>query len=200
MNNKTYLKIIVGSVIGIIILSISFFIVLNRDTSDNSTSLLKENSLINENSTDVKKDILLSATELLQIASASPNDDTFDARLQKLDSGDLSVINEELNDKIILTEEFSGSSSNTIDLYQTLIALSQAIITNNENSEITPYNDVAYSTIYLDKENGQAFVPLSAFTGTQSYFSLEFLYVDGEWKLAPYSLVEEVRLSSSLTS
>ena len=52
---------------------------------------------------------------------------------------------------------------------------------------------------YDQPELGTVYVPLGVFTGQQNAFVVEMVYVKGQWKINPYSLVEQIRLSAIIS-
>ena len=54
--------------------------------------------------------------------------------------------------------------------------------------------------IYLDETTRIAQVPLEYYTGSGGAVSLEMVYVDGQWKLSPYSLIQAIQLANTKTT
>ena len=67
------------------------------------------------------------------------------------------------------------------------------------NKNLDPVtSDVQY--IYLDETTRIAQVPLEYYTGSGGAVSLEMVYVDGQWKLSPYSLIQAIQLANAKTT
>lgn len=109
------------------------------------------------------------------------------------------VLPEELSDRIHFVDIFDGNEAAEVVTYQTLLALS-AQITMETGEEVSLQYDEEQveGNVLYDEEVGIAYVPVSAFAKGDVSFSLQMVYVDGEWKLAPYSIIESVQLSASL--
>ena len=86
--------------------------------------------------------------------------------------------------------------------YTTTSMTMLAIVSNlNEigNKNLDPVtSDVQY--IYLDETTRIAQVPLEYYTGSGGAVSLEMVYVDGQWKLSPYSLIQAIQLANAKTT
>ncbi len=72
------------------------------------------------------------------------------------------------------------------------------LIKNNGNKDIKPLTNDYNNVVYLDENSKTAQVPVNIFTGTSGSISFEMIYIDNEWKLAPYSLLESLSLSSQI--
>lgn len=49
--------------------------------------------------------------------------------------------------------------------------------------------------VYLDEKTKTAYIPLDFFTGTTNAMSFTMVFVDNEWKLSPYTLLQSIQLS-----
>lgn len=143
-----------------------------------------------------KKAAVASLTNILQVADKSPTGVATAVRLQTLDKDDYSVIDPKLPTLMHYgPDSTAGMKTST---YQALVTLSSVVRDKNSDKTIRTVNEDAWTKAYGDPEIGVVFVPLSVYTGTGSAFSLEMIYVDGEWRLAPYSLLDAIRLSAAL--
>lgn len=69
-------------------------------------------------------------------------------------------------------------------------------LTEIGNENLNPVsNDTQY--VYLDETTRIAQVPLDYFTGVGGAVSMELVYVDGQWKLSPYSLLQSIQLANA---
>lgn len=141
-----------------------------------------------------KKDAMNAAKDLLN-ASRTTEGSSAD-RLQRLDNNDFSSITKDMTDRI----DFQGSFANDRDLqkvvYQSLIALDDTLLGNQE-VKLNPSN--AWEAVEVDSEKGIAWVPVGGFANKDVPFSMEMVYKDGQWKFAPYSFVESVKMSSMIS-
>ena len=79
-----------------------------------------------------------------------------------------------------------------------MLALISVIKEQSSDKEIkvrTPILD----SIYLDKKTGTAYVPMQVYTGQSSFLAFEMQKVDNEWKLNPYSIVNQIQLSNQVS-
>lgn len=69
-------------------------------------------------------------------------------------------------------------------------------LTEIGNENLNPVStDTQY--VYLDKTTRIAQIPLDYYTGAGGAVSLEMVYVDGQWKLSPYSLLQSIQLANA---
>ena len=69
-------------------------------------------------------------------------------------------------------------------------------LTEIGNENLNPVsNDTQY--VYLDETTRIAQVPLDYYTGVGGAVSMELVYVDGQWKLSPYSLLQSIQLANA---
>lgn len=109
------------------------------------------------------------------------------------------VLPEDVSDRIHFVDIFDGNEGAEIITYQTLLALSAQISMETGEEIALQYDETQVEgNVLYDEEVGIAYVPISAFATGDVSFSLQMVYVDGEWKLAPYSVIESVQLSASL--
>lgn len=172
----------------------------NMDTGINEpivTPTIIERSLTGLTIDEDRKNVLLAAESLLN-ETLKLTDESMENQLEKLDNNDSSFITDNFIELIQFNDTFNESEDARITVYQSLIALTHTMNNANEIKVITPTNDLAFKNVFVDQEAGQAFVPIEVFTGQETFFSLEFVYVDNEWKFSPYTFVEAVRMSATL--
>lgn len=69
-------------------------------------------------------------------------------------------------------------------------------LTEIGNENLNPVStDTQY--VYLDETTRIAQIPLDYYTGAGGAVSLEMVYVDGQWKLSPYSLLQSIQLANA---
>lgn len=206
MKRKTKIYISLTVVISLLIIGIISFIIYSIFYSNNdkpegqqSYSIEKvEKSLSGKSIDEDKKEILNISSNILKNSLIKTED--MEKILEEFDSGDLSKVSPEVSKNIHFTDYFDKNPILKNTTYISLATMSSIINTTAGNKNFEPVTEEAWKSIYLDQEVGQAFVPLQIFTGTPTAFSLEFVYINGSWKLAPYSLVEAVKLSSTVAN
>lgn len=147
-----------------------------------------------------QKNALAAAQVLLQEAGKDPQKLGISRRIAALDDNDLSQVTSTLPSLVRFPSQ--ATPGLRAETYQALISL-YGVLTRGGDVARHPVKAIspsAFSTVFLDSQLGVAYVPLDAFTGKQTAFSLQMVWVDGEWKLAPYSLLETVRLSATLAA
>lgn len=154
-----------------------------------------QRSISGESLEDDKKNALNSAQAILEASAISPDDKSIQERVEALDQGDDSVVDSSLTEKMRFVGEFEDDKELQYTTYQALITLSSY---TNANGKIEPISDTVWQQVHVDQEAGIAYVPISAFYGPGASFSLELVYTDGEWKMAPYSLLDIINLSALL--
>lgn len=167
-----------------------------------STTVEKvEQSVSGKSSDEDKADAVDALRQALILAGESKGDLDFEARLTQIDENNYEDVSPEFMEMLYWTDgldERDGIKANSI---QGMITLS-FIAVQSGNADITPNAEALESVVYLDQQNGRAFVPVSVFLGPSNSMSVELVY-DSEsesWKIDPYSFVEALRLSASLQS
>ena len=142
-----------------------------------------------------KKDALAAAQSILEASAVSPGDKTIKERVEALDEGDTSVVDPSLTEKIRFVGEFAEDEGLQHTTYQALITLSSY---TNPDGTVSPISEDIWKQVHVDQEAGIAYVPISAFYGPGASFSIELVYTEDGWKMAPYSLLDIVNLSAIL--
>lgn len=139
------------------------------------------------------------ATALFNEASAEDSE-VFMEAMESLDSDGLEAeaANGNLLAYIRFVDTFEESEERQVNAVQTVLTLAEVASQFAENDAIAPISDEAWSLVHVDSTTGVAYVPLEAFTGTQTGYSLTMVYVDDEWKLDPYSLLDSVTLAAMI--
>lgn len=181
---------------------ITYGVTKSYESSSNanvSTSAQKiDRAVTGKTADEDRKAALAAATDILNLSGNSPTGTKFDERLNSLDAGDTEVIDPELTKLIRFQDSFADSEDMKNNTYQSLITMSTLIMNATGSLEIKPASDTMWKNVHVDSEMGTAFVPLSIYAGPSASFSMEMVYIDGGWKLAPYSLLDSVKLSAQL--
>lgn len=200
--SKKPINILIVLVVVLIITAIwSAVAITNSDSKTEKiqvTTEKVERSVSGKSIDDDRKDALAAATEIMNLAVKSPTGVDFNERLNTLDTGDLSVIDENLVTKMRFKDTFEDSKDMQLNTYQSLVTLSTLIQKSTGSDALSPSSDIMWKNVYVDTEAGSAFVPLAIYAGPSGGFSFEMIYADGEWKLAPYSLIDSVKLSAKI--
>ena len=81
---------------------------------------------------------------------------------------------------------------------QTLLSFVQQMNKNGNNNLNPIYSDYD-NVIYLDEKTNTAQIPVNIFTGTYGSISFEMVYINKQWRLSPYTLLESVSLSAQVS-
>jgi hypothetical protein len=198
-DKKLLNSIIIGGAI-LIIGAIWGIVALSGGGSHETTIVTEkvEKTVTGISTDENRKAALSAATNVLNAAVKSPTKEEFDERLTKLDKGDFSVVSPDLENLMRFKDVFAESKDLKINTYQALITFSTLIQKTTEKETIAPISENEWQKVFVDSEAGIAFVPLSLYAGSSVAFSLEMVYIDNEWKLAPYSVLDAVKLSAML--
>lgn len=146
-----------------------------------------------------KQAAMAALTKLLQAAAESPVAGlTSEQRMQRLDKGDYSVISPAVASGVYFSD--GAPEGLKITTYQALISMGQVASTKSSSKTISPTSSTAWQNAYGEPELGTVFIPFSSYVTGGNPFSVEMVYLDGTWKLAPYSLADMIRLSSLWSS
>jgi hypothetical protein len=170
----------------------------SSDTTVTVSTQKVERSITGKSIDEDRKAALTSAQNILNLSLKSPTGANFQDRLKSLDSGDTKVVDPELVKAIRFKDSFDDSNEMKNNTYQSLITISTLINNSTGSSTVAPTSDTMWKNVYVDTELGTAFVPMAVFAGPSSSFSMEMVYDGGNWKLAPYSLLDSVKLSAKL--
>lgn len=206
-NKPTGIWLIVGGIVALIIViaGISALAINlgNNDGSDSTTSPSASASSEGENTGSElapdqigihKENARNAAIDMLELAAENPTDETVDERVAKLASGDESVINEELLKFIRFEDLIEADADLRANSLQSVVAIAVSMESAGGIGEVD--DAIATALVYVDVEAGVAYVPMSSLSTTGLPVSLEMVYVDGQWQLSPYPLLDMVRMSA----
>lgn len=161
---------------------------VNETTTTKVKKSLTGNSLEQD-----QKDSLKAAQTLL---NSGKTDTDYKSVMSKIESGDFSSVPDEMSKGIYLSDSMDSEGARG-STYQSIIALNNLML---KGEDAKPSSEDAWKSVQLDAENGIAYVPLGVFTGKDVPFTFEMVYVDGEWKLAPFTLLQSIKMSSAIST
>lgn len=149
-------------------------------------------SISHKSSAQNRADASEALGKTLMAARVSPRGDKDNDRMKSLEKN--KNYSQVLDKGFVNGVYFSDDASDPykINSYESLISISQHLPKN-----LSP---AAPQMAYDQPELGTVYVPLGVFTGQQNAFVVEMVYVKGQWKVNPYSLVEQIRLSAIISS
>lgn len=187
--------------VGVSVLQMVFPVGTHSSTSQNSStssSVVRTQPSRSGKSVDQdRRDALAAAEALLKAGGTYNGKLSFNDRLTAVGKRTAGAADyTTMNKYLLFNGEFSDDTNLQNTVYQTLVTLNH-FLTEGSN-KIAPVSNTSYSQVYLDQEHGIAYVPVNALSSTSSVFSLEMIYDNGQWKLAPYTLLDMVRMSYTL--
>lgn len=191
---------VLSMVIVVLVVLLIAFAVPKVSSNDNNTGTnvsQVERSVSGKTKEEDQKAAIAAAKALLDAANEYDGKKTLEERLNAIADGDDSVADiKGMKSHIRFAGDFASDEELQTASIQSIITLASHL--KNSDGKIEPLSTGGYNYVFLDSEIGVAFVPVSVFT-ENSAFSLEMVYDQGEWKLAPYSLLDIVRLSAVLS-
>lgn len=172
----------------------------NDNTSDSTSSSQNENVQKNMQVKQIKrsvtgksveqdqKDALDAATKLIN--SSRTGSDSYEDRMKKISDGDFSSVTAGMSEHVQFTSAYKDNTTLKENAYNVLVGMEGKAF---NNKEVSHGND-DWRQVYVHPELGVAFVPVSVYgeKGNQLPYTMEMVYVDGQWKLLPQSLVEAI--------
>lgn len=203
---KSRLAIIALVAAGLIAVAVGIiiFVTVSADNSSENTSEVTqvERTLSGKSVAEDKADVMAAAVALLSAANAPLDTTEFSTKMSQIESGELTM-SDELSSKIRLVDSLENEDGIDATIYQTLVSFGAFAKQSTGQDAIVPLYDNAADGITLDQEAGVAYVPTTLFvnsgTGING-FSMEFIYLDGQWLFSPYMTLDELRLAIAFQS
>ena len=184
----------------IIALVVLIVVTLNKETpvttSPESPTQISR-TLSGKTAAEDRADVLAAATKLLDATNAPMGATDYANLMDEIDKGNVNPP-QGLFDQIRLVDNLAEDTTIKNTLYQSLVTFAALSKQSTGTEKITTLYDNAVDAITLDQETGIAYVPTTLFINSSSGvngFSLEFVYVDGEWIFSPYMTLDELRLA-----
>ena len=150
-----------------------------------------------ENKINSKEGALEAATNMLKSFNADPSNKlSIDDRIKGIDKDKKldGYVSDSAKSYLYLKDFMDKEEGYTTSAIAILAIIKNLTEIGNEN--LNPVsNDIQY--VYLDETTRIAQVPLDYFTGVGGAVSMELVYVDGQWKLSPYSLLQSIQLANA---
>ena len=201
--NKTYK--VLGIVIGLILLTTNSVLNLYQMSNNKINIINQENKnkkldkIENNKEQDFnKKEALEALISLLK--DIQNNELGIDKQLELIKNKDNdlnNIVSVESQNWIYLTD-FMNNEDVKRTTIQTLLSFVQQMNKNGNNNLNPIYSDYD-NIIYLDEKTNTAQIPVNMFTGTYGSISFEMVYINKQWRLSPYTLLESVSLSAQVS-
>lgn len=140
------------------------------------------------------------ATALAEaLSAANSGSDKGDAasRMYRVSEGDLTVLDAAgLDAHTRLSGGFTQSAGLAGAYQYAMIALAAQV--QPDGSVVAAPSASGVGGVYVDREAGLAYVPLSTFSGSAPAMSVLMVRVDGQWLVEPYGVLDDIRLSNAV--
>lgn len=123
--------------------------------------------------------------------------DTIKRRLERLDNEETDiedVLTKEAIDMIYFSEEFGKDKFNRQFAASSLLIYHELIMDAVDSDDFKPVIESFDQIVYLDNKFMTAHIPLDIFVGSGTGVAFEMQYVDGEWKLNPYTAMMSLNM------
>jgi len=124
-------------------------------------------------------------------------EDTIMRRLERLDNEETDiedVLTKEAIDMIYFSEEFGKDKFNRQFAASSLLIYHELIMDAVDSDDFKPVIESFDQIVYLDNKFMTAHIPLDIFVGSGTGVAFEMQYVDGEWKLNPYTAMMSLNM------
>lgn len=124
-------------------------------------------------------------------------EDSIVSRLKKLDDEDTDiedVLSKKAIDMLYFSEEFGSDKFNRQFAASSLLIYHELIMDAVDSDDFKPVIESFDQIVYLDNKFMTAHIPLDIFAGSGTGVAFEMQYVDGEWKLNPYTAMMSLNM------
>ena len=108
------------------------------------------------------------------------------------------VLTQETIDMLYFAEEFGKDKFNRQFAASAMLIYYDLIVDSSKSTEFTPVIQSYDEIVYLDNKLMTAHIPLDIFIGSGTGVSFEMQYIDGEWKLNPYTAMMSLNMMGIL--
>lgn len=143
--------------------------------------------------------------EVKKVDESKPaeKEDSINKRLELLNNEETDiedVLTKDAIDMLYMAEEFGGEKFNRQFAASSLLIYHDIILDSSETDDFKPVIQSYDEIVYLDNKLMTAHIPLDIFVGTGSGIAFEMQYIDGEWKLNPYTAMMSLNLMGILNN
>ena len=119
------------------------------------------------------------------------------SRMYRVSEGDVSVLDAAGLD--VRTRYSAGfeASAGLVGAYQyAMVAIAAQV--RPDGGPVAAPSATGVGGVYVDREAGYAYVPLSTFSGSAPAMSVLMVRVGGQWLVEPYGVLDDIRLSNAV--
>lgn len=95
-----------------------------------------------------------------------------------------------LVDTFATPEMYSNTGTALLNFMGTLLKVN--------NTDVVQPGTINLDHIYLDEKANSAYVPFNIYTGNGTSVGIQLVFVDGLWKISPYTFVQSVSISNQI--
>ena len=143
------------------------------------------------------------AVKKVDESKPAEKEDSINKRLELLNNEETDiedVLTKDAIDMLYMAEEFGGEKFNRQFAASSLLIYHDIILDSSETDDFKPVIQSYDEIVYLDNKLMTAHIPLDIFVGTGSGIAFEMQYIDGEWKLNPYTAMMSLNLMGILNN
>lgn len=208
--NKNKIGILIIGILSILLISVTIYIIKGEESepleyADNCYPVIKfvgfadETELDNFNRDEAVKVLKELMHEVGNVPSNinTEEEDTIIFRLKMLNSEDTNiedVLTKEVIDKLYFAEEFGNDNFNKQFAASALLIYHEIIRDNGVANDFNTVIDSFEEIVYLDNKFMTAHIPLDIFIGSSTGVAFEMQFIDGQWKLNPYTIMMSLNL------
>lgn len=173
-----------------------------KESSDNKA---KEKDAAKKEKADSAERTAKDSTEAKKVDESKSDEkaDSINKRLELLNNEETDiedVLTKDAIDMLYMAEEFGGEKFNRQFAASSLLIYHDIILDSSETDDFKPVIQSYDEIVYLDNKLMTAHIPLDIFVGTGSGIAFEMQYIDGEWKLNPYTAMMSLNLMGILNN
>ena len=133
------------------------------------------------------------------LTAANSGSDKGDAasRMYRVSEGDVSVLDAAGLDARTRYSAGFEASAGLVGAYQyAMVAIAAQV--QPDGGPVAAPSATGVGGVYVDREAGYAYVPLSTFSGSAPAMSVLMVRVGGQWLVEPYGVLDDIRLSNAV--
>ena len=124
------------------------------------------------------------------------NEFTIEEKIKKVAEEELpieDVLTDKAIEQLYYAEEFGEDDFNKMFTINALLTYLDLIV-DQAGEDFSPIEEMVDSVVYLDSKLMTAHIPLDLLLGATTGVAFEMQYIDGEWKLNPYTATMSLHL------
>lgn len=160
-----------------------------------SSTVVQSGATVEATDSEAAMSAAAALADALTAANSGSDKGDVASRMYRVSEGDVSVLDAAGLDA---RTRYSGgfeASAGLVGAYQyAMVAIAAQV--QPDGGKITA--PAGLGGVYVDREAGYAYVPLSAFSGSAPSMSVLMVRVGGQWLVEPYGVLDDIRLSNAV--